>query len=157
VCAIHRRRGQTRVISCDLCWPAKALNEARATLEAHGDRLNAAHARNIEARRLLLIGSREEAEPVLAEVDPGPLLPLLTAARELGAAGVAIRQLQMKPAQCSSLRRVSGRHRGADGENRGRLSRAAPACGMVDRRWACCSRSPYTDLRKFLDTSVPLI
>src|SRR5574341_196823 len=31
--------------SRDLGWPAKALDAARATLEAHGDRANAAHAR----------------------------------------------------------------------------------------------------------------
>jgi hypothetical protein len=82
-----------RAISAGLRRP---LNEAGATLEAHGDRLNAAHARNIEARRLLLIGSLEEAERVLGEVDPGPLPPLLTAARELVIAGIAIRRLQMK-------------------------------------------------------------
>ena len=31
--------------SRDLGWPAKTLDAARATLEEHGDRLNAAHAR----------------------------------------------------------------------------------------------------------------
>ena len=93
------------LVSRNLGWPAKALEEARATLEAHGDRLNATHASNIEARRLLLIGSLEEAERVLGEVDPRPLPPLLTAARELVVAGIAIRRLQMKPAR-SALRRA---------------------------------------------------
>src|SRR6202022_863033 len=32
------------LVSRDLGWPAKALDAARATLEEHGDRLNAAHA-----------------------------------------------------------------------------------------------------------------
>ena len=36
------------LVSRDLGWPAKALDAARATLEAHGDRVNAAHARNLE-------------------------------------------------------------------------------------------------------------
>src|SRR5438132_14014913 len=36
--------------SRDLAWPAKALDTARATLEAHGDRVNAAHARYLEIR-----------------------------------------------------------------------------------------------------------
>jgi hypothetical protein len=54
-----------RAVSRDLGRPAQALNEARATLEVHGDRLNAAHARNFEARRLLLIGFLEEAELLL--------------------------------------------------------------------------------------------
>src|SRR5580658_1248942 len=31
--------------SRDLSWPAQLLDAARATLETHGDRLNAAHAR----------------------------------------------------------------------------------------------------------------
>src|SRR3984957_16065707 len=34
------------LVSRDLGWPAKALDAARAMLEAHGDRVNAAHARN---------------------------------------------------------------------------------------------------------------
>src|SRR5215469_16000624 len=44
------------LVSRDLGWPAKTLVAARATLEEHGDRLNAAHARYLEVRRLLLIG-----------------------------------------------------------------------------------------------------
>jgi len=44
------------LVSRDLGWPAKALDAARATLEEHGDRVNAAHARYLEVRRLLLIG-----------------------------------------------------------------------------------------------------
>ncbi|HSX88558.1 MAG TPA: helix-turn-helix domain-containing protein, partial [Pseudomonas sp.] len=42
--------------SRDLGWSAKGLDAARATLEARGDRVNAAHARLLEIRRLLLIG-----------------------------------------------------------------------------------------------------
>ena len=34
----------------DLGWPAAALDAARATLEAHGDRANAAHARLARGR-----------------------------------------------------------------------------------------------------------
>ena len=50
------------LVSRDLGWPAKALDAARTTLEAHGDRVNAAHARYLEVRRLLLIGRLDEAE-----------------------------------------------------------------------------------------------
>src|SRR5690348_9999687 len=35
----------------DLGWPDKALDAARATLDAHGDRVNAAHARYLASRR----------------------------------------------------------------------------------------------------------
>ena len=58
------------LVSRDLGWPAKALDAARATLEAHGDRLNAAHARHLEVRRLLLIGRLDEAERALAGARP---------------------------------------------------------------------------------------
>ena len=58
--------------SRDLGWPAKSLDAARATLEAHGDRVNAAHARYLEVRRLLLIGRLDEAERALADLDPTP-------------------------------------------------------------------------------------
>src|SRR6476660_7595777 len=44
------------LVSRDLGWPTKALDAARATLAEHGDRVNAAHARHLEARRLLLFG-----------------------------------------------------------------------------------------------------
>ena len=48
--------------SRELSWPAKALDAARASLEEHGDRVNAAYARFLEVRRLLLIGRLDEAE-----------------------------------------------------------------------------------------------
>src|SRR3954449_2751276 len=63
------------LVSRDLGWPAKALDAARTTLEAHGDRVNAAHARTLALRRLLLIGRLNEAQRMLAELDPTPLPP----------------------------------------------------------------------------------
>src|SRR4029079_2385022 len=50
----------------DLGWPAHALAASRATLEAHGDRVNAAHAGYVAVRRLLLIGRLDEPEAALA-------------------------------------------------------------------------------------------
>src|SRR5882672_11195506 len=64
----------------DLGWPAKALDQARATLEAHGDNVNAAHGRYLEARRLLLIGRLDEAERTLADLEHGPSPPALKTA-----------------------------------------------------------------------------
>src|SRR5438552_15145538 len=61
--------------SRDLGWPARALDAARVTLEAHGDRVNAAHARYLEVRRLLLIGRLDESERALAALDPAPFPP----------------------------------------------------------------------------------
>src|SRR5678816_1087449 len=82
------------LVSRDLGWPAKALDAARATLEEHGDRMNAAHARYLEARRLLLIGCVDEAERALAELDPAPLPPASRAAHELMVAGIAMRRVR---------------------------------------------------------------
>ena len=92
------------LVSRDLTWPAKALDAARATLEAHGDRLNAAHAQNLEVRRLLLIGRLDEAERALAGLDPTSLPPALRAAHELVVAGIAIRRLRTKAARAALTR-----------------------------------------------------
>ena len=59
----------------DLGWPTKTLDQARATLEEHGDRVNATHARQLEVRRLVLIGRIGEAERALSRIDPTPLPP----------------------------------------------------------------------------------
>ena len=90
--------------SRDLGWPAKALDAARATLEAHGDRVNAAHARYLEVRRLLLIGRLDEAEHKLAVLDPAPFPPALRAAHELVVAGIAMRRISTKTARAALSR-----------------------------------------------------
>src|SRR5271170_5077938 len=101
------------LVSRDLGWPAKALDAARATLEAHGDRVNAAHARYLEVRRLLLIGRLDEAERTLAELDPAPFPPASRAAHELVVAGIAMRRLRTKEAR-SALARAERAARAAD-------------------------------------------
>ncbi|TXL72453.1 helix-turn-helix domain-containing protein [Vineibacter terrae] len=88
-------------VSRDLGWPAKALDAARTTLEQHGDHVNAAHARHLEARRLLLIGHLDEAERLLAGVDPAPLPPASRATHALMVAGIAIRRLRTDAAQAA--------------------------------------------------------
>src|SRR6202044_2452177 len=92
------------LVSRDLSWPAKALDAARATLEEHGDRVNAAHARYLEVRRLLLIGRLDVAERALAEIDPAPFPPALQAAHELLVAGIAMRRLRTKEARVALAR-----------------------------------------------------
>jgi hypothetical protein len=106
-------QAEIALVSRDLTWPARALDAARATLEAHGDRVNAAHARHLEVRRLLLIGRLEEAEHRLAEVDPAPFPPALQAAHELVVAGIAIRRLKTKAAR-AALGRAEHAAREAD-------------------------------------------
>src|SRR6266478_5974412 len=70
--------------SRDLGWPAKALDAARATLEEHGDRVN--------------------AERALADLDPAPFPPALRAAHELVVAGIALRRLRTKTARAALAR-----------------------------------------------------
>jgi len=88
----------------DLGWSPKALDAARATLEAHGDRINAAHARHLELRRLLLIGRLDEAERMLAEFDPAPFPPAARTVHELAIAGIAIRRIRTKAARAALAR-----------------------------------------------------
>jgi hypothetical protein len=95
----------------DLGWPAKTLDAARVTLEQHGDRLNAAHARYLAVRRLLLIGRLDEAERTLAKLDPAPFPPALRAAHELVVAGIAMRRLRTKPARAALARAETAAHR----------------------------------------------
>jgi hypothetical protein len=85
--------------SRDLSWPVKALKAARAALEDHGDYVNAAHARYLEVRRLLLIGRLEEAERMLSERDPTAFPPALRTVHELVVAGIAMRRLQTRMAR----------------------------------------------------------
>jgi hypothetical protein len=85
--------------SRDLAWSTKALDAARVTLEEHGDSINAAHARQLEIRRLVLIGKLDEAEQLLKAVNTKHLSPALSAAHELIAFGIAVRQLRTQHAR----------------------------------------------------------
>ena len=95
---------EVALVSRDLSWPSKTLDAARATLETHGDLLNAAHARYLEVRRLLLIGRLNDAEHRLAGLDPSPFPPASRAAHELVVAGIAMRRLRIKPARAALAR-----------------------------------------------------
>lgn len=91
------------LVSRDLAWPARSLDSARTTLEAHGDHANAAHARYLEIRRLLLIGRLDEAEDLLAP-DPGDLPPVLRTIHELVVAGIAVRRIRTSDARSALVR-----------------------------------------------------
>ena len=90
--------------SRDLAWPTKVLAASADILEAHGDRANAAHARYLEARRLLLIGRLDEAEHKLARIDLSALTPALRAIHELALAGISMRRVRAKAAQAALAR-----------------------------------------------------
>lgn len=99
--------------SRDLGWPQRRLDAARATLEAHGDRINAAHARYLAIRRLLLIGRLDEAAQALAQSEPSSLPPALRAIHALSVAGIAMRRLKATAAR-AALGRASDAARQAD-------------------------------------------
>jgi DNA-binding winged helix-turn-helix (wHTH) protein len=86
-------------VSRDLGRPTTALENARVVLEAHGDRINAAHARLIDVRRLVLIGRLGEAERQLAAI------------HQLVVAGIAIRRLRTQPARIALARAAQAARR----------------------------------------------
>jgi hypothetical protein len=87
--------------SRELGWPTRALEAARATLEQHADRLNAAHARHLQVRRLLLLGHLDEAERALGGLDPAVFPPAPRAAHDLVVAGIALRRLRTGEARAA--------------------------------------------------------
>ena len=105
-CAVAE--AEIALVSRDLNWPPRALAAARTTLEQHGDQRNAAHARYVEVRRLLLIGRLEEAERALAELDHTSLPASLQTAHELAVAGIAIRRVRTREARAALSRARRG-------------------------------------------------
>jgi len=101
-CAVAE--AEIALVSRDLAWPTKALERARMTLEEHGDRVNAAYARYLKARRLLLVGRLGEAEEAVADLEFASLAPSLRAGCELVSAGIAIRRLKAKEARAALAR-----------------------------------------------------
>ena len=126
------------LVSRDLHRPPGMLEAARATLEAHGDRANAAHARHLEIRRLLLVGSLDEAERRLAALDPTALPAASRAAHELAVAGIEMRRLRIRTARAALERAADAARRAAipallaEVESAARLV-DAPAARLIER------------------------
>ena len=98
------------LVSRDLGSLANMLDLACKTLEGHGDLLNAAHARHLKIRSLLLVGRLDEAERALAELDPTLFPPAWRAAHELVVAGIAIRRLRTQEARGALVRAKRAAH-----------------------------------------------
>jgi hypothetical protein len=95
-CAVAE--AEIALVSRDLASSVKALDTAYDVLERRGDRANAAHARYLKGRYLLLIGRLDALERSLADFDPAPLPPASRAGHELVVAGLAMRRLRTKTA-----------------------------------------------------------
>ncbi len=126
------------LVSRDLGWHVQALGAARATLEAHGDSANAAHAGYLQARRLLLIGKLDEAERTLGELNADALPAASRAGYGLVAAGIAMRRIHTKAArtaldQATRAAREAGISSLLAEVARASLALEAPAARLIGR------------------------
>ncbi|RAI03268.1 helix-turn-helix domain-containing protein [Acuticoccus sediminis] len=85
----------------DLTHPTLPLDTAADALDRGGDRLNAAYARYLAARRLLLIGRVEDAARAAGVLDAAALPAAFRAAHGLVVAGIAVRRLRAGEARAA--------------------------------------------------------
>ncbi|MEO7275906.1 MAG: helix-turn-helix domain-containing protein [Vicinamibacterales bacterium] len=90
---------EVALASRDLGWLAKRLDAARTVLERHGDRINAAHARYVDVRRLLLIGRLRDAEQGLDSIEQSTLPAALRTVHALMRSGIAMRRIEARNAR----------------------------------------------------------
>ncbi|MEA3245690.1 MAG: helix-turn-helix domain-containing protein [Gemmatimonadota bacterium] len=88
-----------------------AIATALATLDRHGDRANALHARVVEARRFLLLGRLADAAAALEGVAAAGLPPALAAVAELTHAEIALRSMRSAAASSALERAHQAAHR----------------------------------------------
>jgi len=126
------------LVSRDLSGSTHAFDTAWITLATHGDAMNAAHARNLAARRLLLIGRPDEAMRALAELDIASLPPVLRASCALTIAGISIRRLKINDARAAFFDAAEAANRAdipaltAEVENASRILRTPVARAITD-------------------------
>src|SRR6185503_17287773 len=126
-----------RELGPDLSWPARALADAQRVFAAHGDRENAAHARLIQIRRLLLLGRIDEAEGARATLDLAAAPAHLAAVAALVTFELALRRGRAAPAReaLAGARAAAARSGigalGAEVEHAGRALQL-PAARLVD-------------------------
>ncbi|CAH0351672.1 helix-turn-helix domain-containing protein [Aquabacterium sp. CECT 9606] len=82
----------------------RALSAATTTLAARADHANALQARLITVRRLLLLGQLDKAKDALSQINAQGMPPALAAVAFLAQAELALRLLDIAPAQAALVR-----------------------------------------------------
>ena len=135
--AMRRRRGRDRARLARPQLAGEGPRYGARRTRRHGDSANAAYARYLKTRYLLLIGRLDEAERLLVGFDPSPLPPASRAAHELVVAGIAMRRLRIKAAAAAlargRTRRAAGPHPAAAGRSRKRGPCPRYPRGAADR------------------------
>lgn len=111
----------------DLGGSPRALAAASATLAAHDDRANALQARLIAVRRLLLLGQLEQAGAALGTIDTHAMPSALEAVAALASAELALRSLEIAPAQAALARAARAAQRSGVPALRGEVEEAQAA------------------------------
>lgn len=93
-CAVAE--AEIALVQREIAFADGQLPQAWALLESRGDAANAAFARIVEARRLLLLGRLADARGVIADVSATALSPPMRAAFHLVAAGIAGRMIEAR-------------------------------------------------------------
>ncbi|WP_242332994.1 MULTISPECIES: helix-turn-helix domain-containing protein [Anaeromyxobacter] len=111
----------------DLAWAPRALSEALRTFAARGERDNAAHARLLQIRRLLLLGRVDEADVACArlELDAGPAR--LAAVAALVTFEIALRRGRAERARAALARAREAAARSGIGALRAEIEQAGRA------------------------------
>lgn len=133
---------EVALASRELNWPTGPLEQAAQVLQAHGDTINAAHARYLLIRRALLIGQFDRADAALAESVPESLSAPLRAVHWLIAAGIAVRRLRAGEARSALRLAAEAAATAAIPALRAEVEQAqrlleAPAARRIDRHNAC--------------------
>jgi hypothetical protein len=120
----------------DLAWPPRALTGALRTFAAHGDEENAAHARLLQIRRLLLLGRIDEAEGACAALELGAGPARLEAVAALITFEIALRRGRAEPAREALARAREAAARSGIGALRAEVEQAGrtlvlPAARLV--------------------------
>ncbi|KAJ8137021.1 hypothetical protein OY671_009766, partial [Metschnikowia pulcherrima] len=145
--------------SRDSGWPTAALEAARAALEQHGDRRNAAYAGYSAGRRSISMGRSEQAEQVSSGSDPAPFPPALRAVHESASAGIALRRVQAATARAASARAAHAAQAAAIPARQAEVRQAAsasetPAAQSHHAGEMRASRSDEVETSSASDTSV---